>query len=32
MDNKQLELWNELNDNNSVQEAQKYNNEVMKIF
>ena len=31
MDNKQLELWNELNDNNSVQETQKYN-EVMKIF
>lgn len=31
MDNKQLELWNELNDNNSVQETQKYIKEVIKL-
>ena len=31
MDNKQLELWNELNDSNSVQETQKYIKEVIKL-
>ncbi|MCR5147292.1 MAG: nucleotide pyrophosphohydrolase [Clostridia bacterium] len=31
MDNKQLELWSKLNENNSVQEIQYYIKEVIKI-
>lgn len=31
MDNKQLELWNNLNKNNSLQEIQNYVKEIIKI-
>lgn len=31
MDNKQLELWNNLNENSSVQEIQNYIKEVIKL-
>lgn len=31
MDNSQLELWNNLNENNTLQEVQKYIKEVIRI-
>ena len=31
LNSKQLELWNELNENNTLQEVQKYIKEVIKI-